>query len=85
MTATDNSIQALLAVKASDLLNQRSCYIERRLLEGADRLMVETDIYASTGLKGVLEKNVYEIPRWRAHPKSRFRIWLARRRYRRLA
>jgi excisionase family DNA binding protein len=39
MTATDNSIQALLAVKASDLLNQRSCYIEQLSLDVAGPLI----------------------------------------------
>jgi hypothetical protein len=97
MTATDDSIQALLAVKASDLLGQRACYVERRLLEGCDRLIVETDIYAEgaglvavpvkfrANLRGTVSKTVYEIPRWRDHPRDRLRIWQARRRYRRLA
>jgi len=84
----DERIQAFIAIAARDLLAEKSGYIERRLLEGCNRLVIETTISPSRpwrGVKqpqGVLSRTLYEIPRWRDQPKTRLRIWLARRRYR---
>lgn len=77
----DAGIAALIAIQTRDILSEQYGMIERHLLEGADRLIVETEI----GSSGLLSRVLYEIPRWRDHPKNRFRIWAARRRYQRSA
>ena len=94
VSTADETINALIAAQAQEIQSDQYGYIERRLLEGCDRLIIEeitgTPIWreipageTSSNPTGRLSRTVYEIPRWRDQPVTRFRIWRARRRYQR--
>jgi len=59
-------------------MRQRSTAVERRILEGSNRVVVD-DTFAGM----VLGRAIYEVPRWRDMPIKRLKIALARRRFQR--